>query len=286
RGAIVEVNAGPGLLMHLKPAEGEPQPVGLAIINHLFSGEENGRIPIVGITGTHGKTVVSQLVARLLNLNGLHTGLACGDGLYFNNQQVEKKNCANWTGAHRVLLNRAVEAAVFENGGTTILSEGLAYDRCQVGVVTNIAINDTLPEYYIDDAEQMAKVLRTQVDIVLPSGVAVLNAADALVTAMAELCDGEVMFFGMDATLPVIAEQLMQNKRAVFVRDGQIMLATGKHEIMLAQVATIPLTADGQPTYQTENVLAAVAATWALGIAVDLIRAGIETFNLEQKDRQ
>ncbi|MDY7548859.1 cyanophycin synthetase [Glaciimonas sp. CA11.2] len=282
RGAIVEVNAGPGLLMHLKPAEGEPQPVGQAIINHLFSGEENGRIPIVGVAGTHGKTVVSHLIARLLNLNGQHTGLACSDGLYFNNQQVEKSNCAHWTGAHRVLLNRAVEAAVFENGGTTILAEGLAYDRCQVGVVTNIAANDQLPEYYIDDAEQMAKVLRTQVDIVLPTGVAVLNAADRLVVPMAELCDGEVIFFGIDQTLPVITEHLAQDKRAVFVRQGQIILASGKDEIMLARVATIPLTADGQPTFQTENVLAAVAATWALGISVDLIRACIETFNMEQ----
>ncbi|PUA19395.1 cyanophycin synthetase [Glaciimonas sp. PCH181] len=281
RGAIVEVNAGPGLLMHLKPAEGEAQPVGLAIVNHLFAGEENGRIPIVGVTGTDGKTVVSHLIARLLNLSGKHTGLACSDGLYFNNQQVEKNNCADWTGAHRVLLNRAVEAAVFENGAKTILSEGLAYDRCQVGVVTNIALTDKLPDYYVDDAEQIAKVLRTQVDIVLPTGVAVLNAADPLVSAFAELCDGEVIFFCAEQSLPVITQHLMQNKRAVFVRHGQIILATGKREIELAQIATIPLTADGQPSSRTENVLAAVAATWALGISVDLIRAGIETFNLE-----
>ena len=281
RGAIVEVNAGPGLLMHLKPAEGEAQPVGLAIVNHLFAGEENGRIPIVGVTGTDGKTVVSHLIARLLNLSGKHTGLACSDGLYFNNQQVEKNNCADWTGAHRVLLNRAVEAAVFENGAKTILSEGLAYDRCQVGVVTNIAATDKLPDYYVDDADQIAKVLRTQVDIVLPTGIAVLNAADPLVAPFAELCDGEVIFFGAEQTLPVITQHLMQNKRAVFVRHGQIILASGKQEIALAQIATIPLTADGQPSSRTENVLAAVAATWALGISIDLIRAGIETFNLE-----
>ncbi len=287
-GAIVEVNSGPGLLMHLKPAAGNVQPIGNAIIDHLFKSEaikgENGdaahgRIPIVGVTGTHGKTVVSHLIATLLNLSGKHTGLACGDGLYYANQRVEKGDCANWAAAHRVLLNRAVEAAVFENGSTTILAEGLAYDRCQVGVVTNIAPDDSLPEYYIDDAEHMARVLRTQVDIVLSGGIAVLNAADPLVADMAALCDGEVIFFGVEQTLPVLDYHLEQGKRAVFVRHGQIMLAAGKNEIMLAQVAAIPLTADGQPPFQTENVLAAVAAAWALDISINLIRAGIETFH-------
>ena len=179
--------------MHLKPSEGKPRPVGQAIVNHLFKPEDTGRIPIVGITGTHGKTTIARLVARIIHLSGKHVGLACGDGLYFGQRQVEKGNRANWHAAHRVLLNRAVEAAVFENGSVSILSEGLAYDRCQVGVVANIDPADSLPEYYINNAEEMAtKVKRTQVDVVLPDGVAVLNADDPLVADMASLCDGEV----------------------------------------------------------------------------------------------
>ncbi|AEK61157.1 cyanophycin synthetase [Collimonas fungivorans] len=280
RGAIVEVNAGPGLLMHLKPAEGRPRPVGRAIIEHLFAAANNGRIPIVGVTGTHGKTTVSRLIAWQLHLSGNHVGLACGDGLYFAQRQVEKGDRANWESAQRVLINRAVEAAVFENSHDTILSEGLVYDRCQVGVVTNIAAGDSSPQYYINDAEEMVKVTRTQVDVVLPSGVAVLNAADPLVAGMASLCDGEVIFFGLSPTLPVIAEQLEQDKRAVFVRNDQIMLAVGKNEMLLADITTVPLIARSKDRFQVENVLAAVAAAWALDISHDLIRAGIETFEM------
>ncbi|WP_061942289.1 cyanophycin synthetase [Collimonas pratensis] len=280
RGAIVEVNAGPGLLMHLKPAEGRPRPVGRAIIEHLFAAADNGRIPIVGVSGTHGKTTVSRLIAWQLHLSGNHVGLACGDGLYFAQRQVEKGDCANWESAQRVLINRAVQAAVFENSHDTILSEGLVYDRCQVGVVTNIAANDSLPQYYIGDAEEMVKVTRTQVDVVLPTGVAVLNAADALVADMASLCDGEVIFFGINPALPVIAEQLEKNKRAVFIRNDQIMLATGKNELLLADITTIPLITRSKDSFQTENVLAAVAAAWALDISHDLMRAGIETFEM------
>ena len=58
------------------------------------------------------------------------------DGLYLDRRQAQKGNCATWEAANRILLNRAIEAAVFENGSDAILAEGLAYDRCQVGVVT------------------------------------------------------------------------------------------------------------------------------------------------------
>jgi len=287
RAAIVEVNAGPGLLMHLKPSEGKPRPVGQAIVEHLFKPEDTGRIPIVGITGTHGKTTIARLVARIIDLSGKHVGLACGDGLYLGHRLVEKGNRANWGAAHRVLLNRAVEAAVFENGSVSILSEGLAYDRCQVGVVTNIDPADSLPEYYIDNAEQLAtKVKRTQVDVVLPDGVAVLNAEDPLVADMAGLCDGEVIFFAVDSQAPVMTEHLKQGKRGVFVRNGDVIQATGDKEVRVSTVTAIPITGGGAVGFQIENVLAAVAATWALGITADLIRAGIELFGTEQAEEQ
>ncbi|MDY7578683.1 cyanophycin synthetase [Herbaspirillum sp. RTI4] len=287
RAAIVEVNAGPGLLMHLKPSRGNPRPVGEAIVAHLFAAGENGRIPVVGITGTHGKTTIARLVARIIHLSGKHVGLACGDGLYFAERLADKSNCATWNAGRRVLLNRAVEAAVIENGAESILSDGLAYDRCQVGVIANIGSTVSLPEYYIHNADDMAaKVKRTQIDVVLPSGVAVLNADDTLVVGLAPLCDGEVLYFGIDGNAAVIAAHLAEGKRAVFVRDGSIIQATGKQETVLTRIDAIPLTAGGTVDFQIENVLAAVAAAWALDLPADLIRAGIELFGTEQAAEQ
>ncbi|MBV8625110.1 MAG: cyanophycin synthetase, partial [Herbaspirillum sp.] len=286
-GAIVEVNAGPGLLMHLKPSDGKPRPVGEAIVDNLFGPEENGRIPVVGVTGTHGKTTIARLVARIIHLSGKHVGLACGEGLYFGERQIERGNRATWDAAHRVLLNRAVEAAVFENGSASILSEGLAYDRCLVGVVANIDPNDSLPEYYIENAEQIAtKVKRTQVDVVLPEGAAVLNADDPLVADMAQLCDGEVIFFGTDPDSALLTAHLKEGGRAVFLRDGDLIQADGERRLKVSSVDAIPLTENGAVAYQVENVLAAVGAAWALGISPEVIRAGIELFGTEQAEQQ
>jgi cyanophycin synthetase len=278
RGAIVEVNAGPGLLMHLKPEHGEARPVGRAIVDHLFPNGDDGRIPIVGVTGSYGKTTVCQLVARLLTLSGRHTGMACSSGLYLDHRRAESGDRAHFAGANRLLMNRAIEAAVFENGSDAILGEGLAYDRCQIGVVTNVDVARHSGRFYIETPEHVFNVLRTQVDLVLPGGAAVLNARHDMLVKMAPLCDGEVIYFAVDPDLPALAEHRQKGKRAVIVRYGQIMLASGEGEIALAKLADIPLSKSVQ---QTENVLAAVAAAWALAISPDVMRTGIETFSVE-----
>ncbi len=281
RGAIVEVNAGPGLLMHLKPANGEARPVGRAIVEHLFPEGDDGRVPVVGVTGSFGKTTVCHLIARLLSLSGKYTGLACSDGLYLDRRQAQKGDSATWEAANRILLNRAIEAAVFENGSDAILGEGLAYDRCQVGVVTNVDIERHTGRFYIETPEQVFNVLRTQIDLVLPRGVAVLNAREPMLIEMAALCDGEVIYFALDPELPAIAEHRQQGKRAVIVRDEQILLASGNEEVPLARLKDIPLSEGGRAIPQVENVLAAIGAAWALDISPDVMRTGIETFFVE-----
>ncbi len=279
-GAIVEINAGPGLLMHLKPASGQPRPVGRAIVDSLFSETESGRIPVVGICGTQGKAQVARIVTRLLKLAGFYTGLASRDGLFFDKRIVDKRDCANWSSAQKVLLNRSVDAVVIENSIETILSEGLGYDRCQVGVITNLDPAAHFGEFYIESAEQVCNVLRTQIDVVLSDGVAVLNGADPLVTELARHCDGEVIYFARANELPAVIEHKEKGGRVVLVQNGNIVLCHGTDQVVLLKLAAIPMSADECNLLQLENVLAAVGAAWALGISSSLIRAGIETFEV------
>lgn len=303
-GAIVEVNAGPSLLMHIRPAVGKPRPVGKAIVDHLFPGQENGRIPIVGISGSYGKTSVAYLVARLLVLSGKQTGLACSDGLYLDYRQIDKSNSANWAAANRTLLNPTVEAAVFENGFDVLLNEGLAYDSCQVGVITNIDPEHHFGHHGIETHKQVYTVLRSQVDMVtptaaaiddvekdikLPVGAAVLNANDEMLVEMSELCHGEVIYFSIEPELPVIKQHCAtgtgptQGKRAVIVRNGRVVLVSGSNELILINLREIASESGMKSTQAIENILAAVGAAWALGIEPNLIRVGIETFGFSQE---
>lgn len=298
-GAIVEVNAGPSLLMHIKPAVGKPRPVGEAIVNHLFPEQDSGRIPIVGITGSRGKTVVGHIVAKLLTLSGKQTGLACSDGLFLNDRQIDKKDCANWNAAHRTLMNPTVEAAVFENGFDVILNQGLAYDSCQVGVITNIDPEHHFGRNGIESQKQVFTVLRTQVDIVtptaaaiddvnkdiqLPIGAAILRAEDEMLVEMAELCHGEVIYFSRNPDLPVLIQHRnqgtgpTQGRRAVAIRNNNIILITGSEESSLIDLSEITVKQHKPDTVTIENILAAIATAWALGIEPDLLRTGIKSF--------
>ena len=281
-GAILEVNAGPGLLMHLKPTSGAPRPVGQAIVEHLFPSSEahtgTGRIPVVGIAGTRENAFTARLVGWLLQLSGKLTGVASEQGMFLNNRQTQKANTANWAGAHRLLTNRLAQAAVIETTARSILEEGLAYDRCLVGVVTDMDGFDTLADHDVREQGQMTRVMRTQIDVVLSEGAGVLNADEEQVVDLARLCDGEVLLYSTQADNAHIATHRADNAegRAVFVKNNQVILATGAQERVLGTLDALSLPGGRRP--DTPALLAAIAAAWSMDIAPDLIGAGIKTF--------
>jgi len=275
-GALVEVNAGPGLLMHLRPAEGKARAVGEAIVEHLFPNGDKGRIPVIGVGGSHGKTAVARLVAHLLELAGMRVGLACSTGLYMDGRAVQREDSAHWEPASRLLKHPMVDAAVIENGNRVILTEGLAYDYCNVGIVTGLDTSQTYPDLYMETPEQLFSVVRTQVDAVLPEdGVAIINAAEPTVEELAKLCEGDVMLFGLDSQLPAMAKHLAAGKRAVVVDNGWICLVHGNDRIPVIQADAV--VQDACVPCSLELTLAAVGAGWAVGLTPEALKAGLET---------
>lgn len=278
-GAVVEINASPGLLMHLKPAAGKVRPVGEAIIDMMFPGEETGRIPVVGIAGSRGKTTTARLTAHLLGATGKRLGLACSDGMHFGPRFTRSKAGDRIAGTHGVLLHPWTEIAVCEASTESILTEGLGFDRCQVGVVMNVG-TDHLGLCYVDTLQQMSKVKRCVVDVVLPEGTAVLNADDALVAPMADYSKGSVMFFSRRSDSDIIDDHLEAGKRAVLVRRENIVLAEGETARVLCPLAEVSMPLSGVFAFHIDCVLAAVGVAWALGLDDAAIVAGLSSFSL------
>jgi cyanophycin synthetase len=278
-GAVVEVNAGPGLLMHLKPAIGKPRPVGKDIVAHLFDAKQPTRIPVVGIMGRNHTTELAHLVNWLIHLSGRRTGLASARGLFMDQRLVDPKDARVFEASQRLLINRALDAAVFENTPLQVLEEGLPYDRCHVGVLTDMPDHIGLQDHDILTPEQVRSVVRTQIDLVLPEGAAVLNAEDEAVVELADLCDGEVIYYANDAHNACIKAHLAKQGRAVYFSNGQVMMSRGTHEHSLLQLdfpAIAKHLSDGK--LSTHNLLASVAVAWALDMTPDLIRAGLKNY--------
>lgn len=276
-GIIVEVNAAPGLRMHLQPSVGVSRPVGEAIVDLLYPQGENGRIPIATVTGVNGKTTVTRFIAHILRGTGNCVGMTCTDGVYIGERRVDTGDCSGPQSARGVLMNPSVEMAVFETARGGILREGLAFDFCDVAVVTNIGDGDHLGLGDIHTVEDLAKVKRCIVEAVSPKGYAVLNAADPLVVGMAASCPGNVLYFAINPNHPTIVRHRNVGGRAAFVRDGLVVLAEGNREENVLALDRLPLTRGGLISFQVENSLAAIAAAWCMGIPMDTIRRRAET---------
>ncbi len=276
-GGIVEVNAAPGLRMHLQPSFGKGRDVGSAIIDTMFGHGQDGRIPLIAVTGTNGKTTTVRLCAHLLRANGLRVGMTNTDGVYVNGLQLDTGDCSGPRSARSVLMHPDVDAAVLETARGGMLREGLAFDRCHVAVVTNIGSGDHLGLNYISTVEDLAVLKRVIVQNVAPTGMAVLNAADPIVAAMAPNCPGQVTFFAIDPHNPVLATHRAQGKRVLFVEDGQIVAKEGGHQVRIS-LTEIPLTQNGAIGFQVENAMASIGAAWAVGLPWESICEGLSNF--------
>jgi cyanophycin synthetase len=284
-GGVVEVNAAPGLRMHLSPSFGKGRAVGEAIINALFGDKNNGRIPVVAVTGTNGKTTTVRLISHLLTRKGLRVGMTSTDGVYIEGQRIDTGDCSGPKSARNVLQHPDVDAAVLETARGGMLREGLAFDRCDVAVVTNVGSGDHLGLNYITTVEDLAVLKRVIVQNISPQGMAVLNAADPIVAGMARHCPGKVTFFAADRTHPVMATQLAQGRRVVYVDQGDLVAAEGSTQHRIA-LADIPVTLGGAIGFQVENVMASVAAVWGLGLDWDVIRSGLSDFENDSDNAQ
>ncbi|HET8598279.1 MAG TPA: cyanophycin synthetase [Castellaniella sp.] len=276
-GCIVEVNAAPGLRMHLTPSYGTGRDVGAAMVDTLYAPGEDGRIPVAAVTGTNGKTTTVRLLAHLCARPGVCVGMTNSDGVYVGARRIDSGDCSGPRSARNVLLHPDVDVAVFETARGGILREGLGFDRCDVAVVTNIGIGDHLGLNYIHTVEGLAAVKRVIVENVAPTGMAVLNAQDPIVAAMAAVCPGRVTYFARDARHPLIETHRAQGGRVVFVDQGDLVFSEGGTETRI-QLAAVPLTRGGTLAFQVENAMAAAAAAWAMGVDWIQIQAGLATF--------
>ena len=277
RGGIVEVNAAPGLRMHLAPSFGKPRLVGEAIIERLFPMGQDGRVPVVAVTGVNGKTTVTRLTAHLFASAGLKVGMTNTDGVWVDGHQIDSGDCSGPRSARNVLAHPDTQAAVLECARGGILREGLGFDACQVAVVTNIGSGDHLGLNYIDTLEGLAAVKQVIVQNVSAKGYAVLNADDPHTLAMAKACPGQVILFGMDGRLPALAAHRAQGLRVVYVEGEDIVAVEGSARARIA-LRDVPLTRRGAIGFQVQNAMASIAAAWGCGLSFDAIRSGLSSF--------
>ena len=281
RGGIIEVNAAPGIRMHQYPSRGTPRDAGDAIVEALF-GSCNGRIPVVAVTGTNGKTTTSLLIEHTVRMAGLRTGVTTTSGVYFNGQLAWEGDCTGYHSAKSVLASPEVDFAVLETARGGILKRGLAYDKCDVAVVLNVSA-DHLGLDGVDTIEQLARVKAVVAQ--RATRAVVLNAEDNHCVEMADTLDPsvEVIYFALDAEDPVLLRHVEHGGRAIYLQDSTVVLANGLRHEALLDVREMPASLGGRARYNIANAMAAAAALMATGFGNAEIADGLRGFVSDSK---
>lgn len=275
-GAVLEVNAAPGFRMHLEPAVGIPRNVAEPVINMLFP-TGHGRLPIIAITGTNGKTTTSRLTSHIVGSAGYKVGFTTSDGVYIQNQLMMSGDCTGPKSAEFVLKDPTVDFAVLECARGGILRAGLAFQVCDIAIVTNVS-EDHIGLGGIDTIEQMARVKGVVPETVTRNGYAILNADDDLVYDMRQGLECNIALFSMDENNERIRHHCNRNGIAAVFENGYVTIMKGNWKIRVERVVDIPITFGGRAVHNIMNTLPSVLAAYLAKIDLDTIKQALKTF--------
>lgn len=277
-GAVIEVNAAPGIRMHHYPSGGKVRNVAERIMERLFPDGSNGRIPVLAITGTNGKTTVTRMIGHIWKQAGFRVGMTTTDGIYIDQHCVMHGDTTGPGSARLVLADPSVEVAVLETARGGIIRGGLAFDQCDVGIVTNIT-EDHLGQEGIETLADLAFVKSLVVETVRPDGIALLNADDPFVANIAARVRSEIVYFSTEANNIVVRRHLGTGGKAFFVKEAILYAANGDLAKAIMRVGDIPATLNGVAAHNLQNAVIAAAACYCMKVPIAYIRQGLGSFN-------
>lgn len=276
-GAVIEVNAAPGIRMHHHPSAGQARDVGGEIIEYLYPRQSDGRIPVVAVTGTNGKTTAVRMIAGIFRQAGYNAGMTTTEGVFLNDQCLLKGDCSGPMSAQALLANPKADMVVLETARGGLVRAGLGFDACDVGLVTNIS-EDHLGQDGIETLEDLAYVKSLVLEMIRPGGAAVINADDKFAPLFAGRTRADIVYFSARESNMIVRRHLGLGGRAVFLKDGWIYLAVGGEGKKLLHIHDLPVSFEGMARHNVENALAAAGAAFAYGIAPEAIQKGLENF--------
>jgi len=281
-GAVIEVNAAPGIRMHLFPTRGKPRNVAKAIVDMLFPENARHSIPIIAVTGTNGKTTTTRIIGHVLDKCGYSVGMATTDGIFVKGRCIMKGDNSGPLSARTVLMDPEVDVAVLETARGGIIRGGLGYNLSDVGIITNIS-EDHIGQDGIETLDELFMVKSLVIEAVKDNGWSILNADDHMVVKMAQRAKGKIIYFGSEENNIIIKKHIMEEgNRAVHTKNGWIVLSEGGYSETLVHVKDLPITLKGVAKHNIQNALAAIACLWALGVYKEKIVEGLKTFYCDE----
>jgi cyanophycin synthetase len=275
---IVEVNAAPGFRMHMAPSEGTARNVAKPFVDMLFPSDVNFDVPIVAVTGTNGKTTTAKLVGHTLKYSGKMVGFAGTTGVEIDGVEIVSGDYSGPEGSSMVLREPTIDHAVLEVARGGIIRRGLGFESCDIGVLLNVS-EDHIGLDGVEDIEELALIKSTVIEIVSETGASIINADDPIAVGLRKRAGGRLILFSLNPENPTVVQHINAGGTAVILQGTDVVVHSAEPTFHVLSVIDAPITLSGAATFNVANVLAAVAALHGLGISVDMIRNGINSFH-------
>ncbi|MPM16638.1 Cyanophycin synthetase [bioreactor metagenome] len=276
-GIVMEVNAAPGLRMHLSPSEGAARDLGKEIVNMLYNNNPYN-IPVISITGTNGKTTVTRVISHTLSKMGYCVGMTSTSGIYINDECIDSGDDTGFESAKSILINKDVDVAVLETARGGMIKKGLAYDLADVSVITNIT-QDHLGIDGINTMEELCYVKSLVGEAVKEDGYVVLNADDYWSKSILNRIKANIILFSKDSNNPLLKQNKLSNI-CVYLENKNIVVVNEGKKHTICNIDEVPITLGGKLMFNVENILATCGALVGLKIDYCMIKNGITSYLL------
>jgi cyanophycin synthetase len=199
-GAIIEVNAGPGLRMHTNPTHGTPRNVAKPIIDMLFP--DGARIPIVAINSVADDRTIIHLIAHIAETAGKQVGYTYAGESNIRGHQVCSASATE--SAICVLSDTLVDFAVLECESD---SSAPGFDHCDIAVITD----DVFP------AAQLT----------FDSGYAVLNADREKAFGMRDALNCNIALYSLSEENGHVNDHCKNGGAGARISNGKLVVCKG-----------------------------------------------------------
>lgn len=236
----------------------------------------NGSLPMIGIAGTRGKSTVLRLVEEMLVTMHLRRATWTDLGVQIQGRR-QRGEIAGWRHALTRLSEGSIDVALQELDWATVNAAGLPAGTYPVLVLTGLRDLAENPEK--SPALQYAvRAAYTCVGAVHHDGFMVVNGDDYYAVDAAANCDATVILVSKSFQAPLLQQHLAEGGSAVWVRNGSIWVGDRQHATKIIRVSDVPLTMDGEATFNVTNVLLAIAVGRGIGLDVPSIVQSLQRF--------
>lgn len=235
-----------------------------------------GLLPLIGISGTRGKSTVVRLIEAVLQQLRFRLATWTDVGVQINGR-TQHAELAGWGRALNRLAEQHLDIGLQELDWAAVSVAGLPSGMYPVmihtGLREHMESNDFSSRLNLGLGGTLKCVAATHHD-----GIIVANGDDNFVLDSLQETDASVILVSQSRDTPNLRNHLENGGLGVWVENGDFRIGSQQNAVHLGSVKQFPLTFDGEASFNIKNIMLATGALHAIGVDIPTIKKVFGSF--------